>query len=103
MDKIYTYCELVDHMNEMAEKHDAIRIILENVCGDGYDAYSRAYTIVKAFEKIIEKQIPKKPEEYFGRSQIYYYICPSCGTILAKGNGCHNNDCNQKIDWSEVE
>jgi len=42
------------------------------------------------------KQIAKKPIH-----DSFYYHCPICNGIVYKGRGCANNECRQKIDWSE--
>ena len=60
----------------------------------------------------LEKQIPKKPEEYEDK----YYACPVCGNVLlhkwekyptklmSKNNGLpYCLSCGQAIDWSEEE
>jgi len=44
----------------------------------------------------LNKQIPKKPIH-----DSFYYYCPICNGIVYKGRGCANNECRQKIDWSE--
>lgn len=63
----------------------------------------RAEAIDIAIEAL-EKQIPKKPTEVFDKTDLLTdYFCPSCGIAINKWCGCDNNDCNQKIDWSEVE
>ena len=73
--------------------------------------YPMDYSI--AFDMAItalEKQIPKKPEEYEDK----YYACPVCGNVLlhkwekyptklmSKNNGLpYCLSCGQAIDWSE--
>lgn len=68
---------------------------------------------VKAFEMAIaalERQIPKKPEEYEDK----YYACPHCGNIMMQkwekypevlydeSNGLpYCLGCGQAIDWNE--
>ena len=62
--------------------------------------------------ELLEKQVPKKPEEYEDK----FYACPICGNVLLhkwkkyntelmdKSNGlpyCLN--CGQKLDWSDEE
>lgn len=75
--------------------------------------YPMDYSI--AFDMAIttlEKQIPKKPEEYEDK----YYACPVCGNVLlhkwekyptklmSKNNGLpYCLSCGQAIDWSEEE
>lgn len=75
--------------------------------------YPMDYSI--AFDMAItalEKQIPKKPEEYEDK----YYACPVCGNVLlhkwekyptklmSKNNGLpYCLSCGKAIDWSEEE
>ena len=54
----------------------------------------------------LEKQIPKKPDEYYdGYADGYPVIefkCPNCGAEL-EADFDHHCRCGQSIDWSEVE
>lgn len=75
--------------------------------------YPMDYSI--AFDMAItalEKQIPKRPEEYEDK----YYACPVCGNVLlhkwekyptklmSKNNGLpYCLSCGKAIDWSEEE
>lgn len=47
---------IVDCMNELSDKYKEVEIILSNVCGDGYDAYERAYEITKHILPLLEKE-----------------------------------------------
>ena len=43
-----THMEIVNIVDRMAETNKVVKIILSNICGDGYDAYERAYNIICA-------------------------------------------------------
>lgn len=61
----------------------------------------------------IEKQIPKKPrktETVYGvdgcgevTNKLVLYTCPVCDEPIHVGRGCSNNDCLQRIDWSDED
>lgn len=56
----------------------------------------------------IEKQIPKKPikvsyDNLPVKPLTDVYSCPNCQGPLVRHCCCHNNNCRQAIDWSEVE
>lgn len=65
------------------------------------------------YDEAIEKQIPKKPrkaETIYGvdgcgetTNKLVLYTCPVCDEPIHVGRGCSNNDCLQRIDWSEEE
>ena len=61
--------------------------------------------IIKAAEAI-EKQIPKKPNEYYDGyadgNPVIEFECPNCGAEL-DADFDHHCRCGQSIDWSEVE
>lgn len=74
----------------------------------------RYFSADEVIIKALEKQIPKKPKiemkrtqyEFCGRVGIEYetiYRCPKCNGYIRKTKCCDNNDCGQRIDWSEVE
>lgn len=91
------------------EAIETIKIAIEEVEWN----YTMDYSI--AFDMAItalEKQIPKKPEEYEDK----YYACPVCGNVLlhkwekyptklmSKNNGLpYCLSCGKAIDWSEEE
>lgn len=85
---------MTDRVKEQLEAYKNLR---NNGQAFFVNSYEDADNIIEA----LEKQIPKKPKQF--KENTDYYICPSCGTLLVHECGCHNNDCNQKIDWSEVE
>lgn len=76
-----------------------------------YTQYATAQSIAL---DCIEKQIPKKPmvskivmfsitngerkEEI-----VSHYHCPVCGRIVYEYDCCADNNCRQKIDWSDAE
>lgn len=43
-----TYSELQELIDNSVETDEVIATIMENICGDGYNAYARAYNIIKA-------------------------------------------------------
>lgn len=51
----------------------------------------------------LEKQIPKKPI-YVGDTDIFDYVCPTCGQLVYELFDFYCSQCGQKLtDWSEVE
>lgn len=74
-------------------------------CGHEHSCSVRGCAIIRAAEKALEKEKPRKPERAPG--QIRYvpcYICPSCGkTFSAAGVAKYCYHCGQKLDWSEGE
>jgi len=63
-------------------------------------------------EKVIEKQIPKKPKTErktvdlgngYSVKIIDIHKCPECGKTIMKGYRCYGLDCGQKIDWGDYE
>lgn len=54
-------------------------------------------------KKALEKQIPKKPI-YVGDTDIFDYVCPTCGQLVYELFDFYCSQCGQKLtDWSEVE
>lgn len=64
-------------------------------------------------KKAIDKQTTKKPrktETIYGvdgcgevTNKLVLYTCPVCDEPIHVGRGCSNNECLQKIDWSDEE
>lgn len=91
---------LIEHLKEEArilKKEDGRKILI--------DTYQEQIDICKTIAEALEKQLPKKLEEYHyeepGEKPYIKYGC---------GNGCrmqptrsskYCNQCGQRIDWSE--
>lgn len=62
-------------------------------------------TDIHTVREALEKQIPKKPEEYWDGYADGYpvieYQCPCCGRDIDDTD--HHCVCGQTIDWSEEE
>ena len=56
-------------------------------------------------QELVDRETPKKPTK--NDKAIHDWnrgFCPNCGQwLLFTGSGCINNDCRQKIDWSDGE
>ena len=56
-------------------------------------------------QELVDRETPKKPTKNDKANHDWNSrFCPNCGrSLLFKGAGCINNDCRQKIDWSDEE
>ena len=57
----------------------------------------------KILQELVDKETPMKPikNDKLCHNQ-FSDLCPTCRTtLLYKSAGCHNNECRQRIDWSE--
>lgn len=96
---------------------EAMDLVVDCKCFDstfecGYDSTCEKCT--EAFEMVkeaLEKHIPKTPrktETVYGvdgcgevTNKLVLYTCPICDEPIQVGRGCSNNDCLQRIDWSD--
>lgn len=54
--------------------------------------------------ELVQKETPLKPIwKLAGVTSQRYYVphCPTCDNAVTFGRCCGNNDCRQKLDWSE--
>lgn len=70
---------------------------------------------IQKVREALEKQTPKKPMvskivifsitngERKEEIVSHYYHCPVCGRIVYEYDCCADNNCRQKIDWSDAE
>lgn len=58
---------------------------------------------IRTIQELVDKETPMKPIPCFTTHQtIKWWACPRCNAeMLFENQGCRNNDCRQKIDWSE--
>ena len=82
---------------------DAKAIFLLEHCAERCDGYQKDGVCgnceINAAIKVLEKQIPKKPE-----IKDEYYVCPVCGVYqeTSEGNPPYCINCGQRLLW-EVE
>lgn len=56
-------------------------------------------------QELVDRATPMKPTKNDKANHDWNRVfCPNCGQwLLFIGAGCANNDCRQKIDWSDEE
>lgn len=60
----------------------------------------------RLLQELVDRATPMKPKVECKKDSIaeeYYdeYTCPNCGDTIYPNTCCMNNDCRQKIDWSD--
>lgn len=73
-----------------------------------HPSWSKVYIewpAIEQLKELVDRETPKKPTKNDKANHDWNSrFCPNCGySLLFKGAGCINNDCRQKIDWSEEE
>lgn len=86
-------------MNKYQDAKNYINKILENPKWSRVDIEWQAIDEIK---ELLDKETPAKPIPCFTTHQtIKWWACPRCNTeMLFENQGCRNNDCRQKIKWS---
>lgn len=68
-------------------------------------SYDDTINDLRTIQELVNKATPKKPvyrilDISWNKNEKLAH-CPTCDWRLDWGQGCHNNKCRQRIDWSE--